>query len=246
MKAKLLMVLASLGFFANQASAMIVFDPANFGKNAMTAAQTTQMVIQQMQAYQTQLQQFQIEAQNIKNFTNFNWADISQTLASLGAAIQTGQAMAYNMQNMDSSFRAIYPGYQSPQNYQQSYENWSNTTLDTVRGALDSISLQASDFASEEQTIDALRGLAGNTPGQLQALQAGNMLSGEMVNQMEELRQLEMTQINSQNTYMAYQVQRDQANQSVQQDLVNGMDSAYPNYQNQNGFSNMPNFNGGN
>ena len=150
------------------------------------------------------------------------------------------------MQNMDQSFRQIYPGYQSPQNYQQSYQNWSTTTLDTVRGVLDSISLQASDFTSEEQTIQALRAVASSPTGQMQALQAGNMLSGEMLNQMEELRQLEMTQINSQNTYMAYQVQRDQAQQSVQQDLVDGMDSTYPNYQNQNGFSNMPNFNGGN
>ena len=246
MKAKLLAASCLLALTTSHAYAFLVFDPANFGRNAITAMQTTQMVIQQMQAYQTQLQQFQVEAQNIKNFASFNWTDISQTLANLGSAIQTGQSLAYTMQSMDQSFRQIYPGYQSPQNYQQSYQNWSNTTLDTVRGALDSISLQASDFASEEQTIQSLRAVASSPTGQMQALQAGNMLSGEMLNQMEELRQLEMTQINSQNTYMAYQVQRDQANQSVQQDLVNGMDSTYPNYQNQNGFSNMPNFNGGN
>ncbi len=245
MKIKLLITAVCMGFFAAHASAMIVFDPANFGKNAETALQTTQMALNQVKSYQTQLEQFQIETQNVKNFASFNWVDISQTLANLGAAIQTGQSMAYTMQNMDQSFKQVYPGYQSPQNYQQAYANWSNTALDTVRGALDSISLQASDFASEEQTIDALRGIAGSPAGQMEALQSGNMLAGEMLNQIAELRQLEMTQVNSQNTFMAYQVQKDQADNHIQQDLVDRMSSQYPSYQNQNGFSKMPNFNGG-
>jgi P-type conjugative transfer protein TrbJ len=246
MRKKITVVLSALILFGcvENAEAFLVFDPANFGRNAVTALQTTQMVLQQVQAYQTQLQQYQLQLQNIKNFGSFTWQNMSQTLANLGSAIQTGQSLAYSMSNMDSAFKALYPGYQSPQNYQQSYQNWSTSTLDTVRGALDSISLQASDFASEEQTINALRGLANNPAGQLQAVQMGNMLAGEGVNQLEELRQLEMTQINSQNSYMAYQVQKDQAQQSESNDLINGMNSTYPQYQNQNGFGPMPNFNG--
>jgi len=105
--------------------------------------------------------------------------------------------------------------------------------------------MQAADFADEEQTIRTLRGLAGNPLGQMQAVQVGNMLSGEMLNQMQELRQLEMTQINSQNTYMAYKVQKDQATQATTSDLVNNMNSNYPPYQNQNGFNKTPTFNNG-
>lgn len=225
---------------------MIVFDPSNFTKNTITALQTTQMVTQQIESYQTQLQQYQLEMQNIENFPNFTWQNVSTTLADLANAIQTGQALGYSMQNMDAAFQQIYPGYQSPQNYQQSYQNWSNTTLDTIRGGLDSISMQASDFANEEQTINTLRSLAASPTGQLQAVQVGNMLSGEMLNQMEELRQLQMTQINSQNTYSAYEVQKDQADQASTSDLINNMNSTYPQYQNQNGFNNMPTFQGGN
>jgi hypothetical protein len=62
------------------------------------------------------------------------------------------------------------------------------------------------------------------------------MLSGEMLNQMEELRQLEMTQVNSQNAYMAYGIQKDQADQANTSDLINKMQSTYPSYQNQNGL----------
>lgn len=224
---------------------MIVFDPGNFVKNSITALQTTQMVTQDIESYQTQLQQYQLEMQNITNFPSFTWENVSTTLANLANAIQTGQALGYSMQNMDAAFKQIYPGYTAPQNYQQSYQNWSTTTLDTIRGGLDSISLQASDFATEEKTIDALRGFAGSPKGQLQAVQVGNMLSGEMLNQMEELRQLEMTQVNSQNAYMAYRVQKDQADQANTSDLINKMESAYPPYQNQNGFGDMPTFNGG-
>ena len=244
MRKKITVVLSALILFGcvENAEAMLVFDPINFGQNAVTALQTTQMVLQQVQSYQTQLQQYDLQLKNIKNFGSFTWQDMSQTLANLGSAIQTGQSLAYSMSNMDSAFKAMYPGYQSPQNYQQSYQNWSTSTLDTVRGALDSISLQASDFATEEQTINSLRGLANNPTGQLQAVQMGNMLAGEGVNQLEELRQLEMTQINSQNSYMAYQVQKDQAAQSEDNDLINGMNSTYPQYQNQNGFGPMQPF----
>lgn len=235
----------TLSAYAGGGGGMIVFDPSNFVKNSITALQTTQMVTQEITSYQTQLQQYQLEMQNIANFPSFTWQNVSTTLANLANAIQTGQALGYSMQNMDAAFQQIYPGYQAPQNYQQSYQNWSNTTLDTIRGGLDSISMQASDFANEEQTIDTLRGLAASPTGQLQAVQVGNMLSGEMLNQMQELRQLQMTQINSQNTYMAYQVQQDQAGEASTSSLINGMSSSYPQYQNQNGFSNMPTFEGG-
>ncbi len=235
----------SLNAYAGGGGGMIVFDPTNFVKNSITALQTTQMVTQEITSYQTQLQQYQLEMQNIANFPSFTWQNVSQTLANLANAIQTGQALGYSMQNMDAAFQQVYPGYQAPQNYQQSYQNWSNTTLDTIRGGLDSISLQSSDFANEEQTINTLRGLAASPTGQLQAVQVGNMLSGEMLNQMQELRQLQMTQINSQNTYMAYQVQQDQAGEASTSSLINGMNSTYPQYQNQNGFSNMPTFQGG-
>jgi len=231
--------------YAGGGGGMIVFDPTNFVKNSITALQTTQMVTQQIESYQTQLQQFQVEMQNIKNFPNFTWMNVSQTLANLANAIQTGQALGYSMQNMDAAFRRVYGGYQPQQNYQQSYQNWSNTTLDTIRGGLDSISMQAADFATEEQTINTLRGLANSPSGQMEAVQVGNMMSGEMLNQMQELRQLEMTQVNSQNTYMAYKVQKDQATQATTSDLVNNMNSNYPPYQNQNGFNKTPTFNNG-
>lgn len=232
--------------YAGAGGGMIVFDPSNFAKNTITAMQTTQMVTQEIESYQTQLEQYQIEMNNIKNFPNFTWDNVSQTLANLSSAIQTGQALGYTMQNMDAAFQQVYPGYQPPQNYQQDYQNWSNTTLDTIRGGLDSISLQAQDFQNEESTINTLRGLAGNPQGQLQAVQVANMLSGDMLNQMQELRQLEMTQINSQNTYMAYQVQKDQADQASSSELINNMNSNYPQYNNSAGFNTMPTFQGGN
>jgi len=168
---KCLMMFISTGVmsstYAGGGGGMIVFDPTNFTKNTITALQTTRMVTQQIQSYQTQLQQYQLEIQNIKNFPQFTWDNVANTLANLSNAIQTGQALGYSLQNMDAAFQKAYPGYHAQQNYQQSYQKWSNTTLDTVRGALDSISLQDSDFADEESTINTLRGLAHNPAGQL-------------------------------------------------------------------------------
>jgi P-type conjugative transfer protein TrbJ len=54
----------------------------------------------------------------------------------------------------------------------------------------------------------------------MQAIQAGNMLAAEQIQQLAKLRQLMMAQINAQNVYMANQTNRDAQRAATQQEWI--------------------------
>jgi len=58
--------------------------------------------------------------------------------------------------------------------------------------------------------------MSAGSPGSLQALQAGNMIASQQIDQLQKLRQLYMAQMQAQNSYMAGQAQ----NQADQTDAV--------------------------
>jgi Conjugal transfer/entry exclusion protein len=61
---------------------------------------------------------------------------ISNDLNALASIVQGGQALSYSLANLDSLFKARFPGYgYSSTGYYVRYRNWSQTSLDTTLGA---------------------------------------------------------------------------------------------------------------
>ena len=170
----------------------------------------TTTVINQVKQIQHQIEQLK----SIEVFSSGTWSDAIPVLANLQSAVNQGQAIAYSMSNIDTAFQAAYKGYVAPTNYTAEYTQWSTTTLDSIRGSMASTGLQSNAFATENATMTTLRGLSDNAVGQTQAIQAGNMISNEMIGQLQKLRQLQMAQIQAQNAYMANEVNKDAANQA--------------------------------
>jgi len=124
------------------------------------------------------------------------------------------------MANVDGLFRQRYPGYRPVTDWSREYDTWTRTTLDTLRGALNSVRLHGEDFATEQARIQALQTLSDNAGGRMQALQLGNMMAGEQLQQLVRLRQLMMAQINAQNVYMANQTNRDAQRAATQSEWI--------------------------
>ncbi len=223
----------------------IVYDPTNWIQNAATAASTAQEVTNQITQLQVQAQQYQIELTNIEKLGQgqYVWNDVSGVLNNLSNTIQTGNAIAYSMANVDQQFKQTYPGYNPSQNYSQAYQGYATSTMDTIRGVLDSTSLSFQDFASEESTLDALKGLSTNPQGQMQAIQAGSMIAGQTANELLNLQQIVMAQTNSQSAYQAYQVQKDESKQSMDNEIYTNLNTQWPQYNaNNEGFGTIPTF----
>jgi len=141
-------------------------------------------------------------------------------LNRLGQIIEQEQAIAYSMAGMERVFRERYPGYRPVTDWATAYDQWTRTTLDTLRGTLSAARLHADDFADEQRRIQTLTALSDSAEGRMQALQAGNMLAAEQIQQLAKLRQLMMAQINAQNVYMANVTNRDAQRTATQQEWV--------------------------
>src|SRR5438477_12688730 len=90
----------------------------------------------------------------------------------------------------------------------------------SLRCPLATVHITKDDFADEQRLIQTLTALIDTAEGRMQALQAGNMLAAEQIQQLAKLRQLMMTQINAQNVYMANVTNRDAQRTATQQEWV--------------------------
>jgi len=180
---------------------------ANNTQLAMSYTEQAQQTIHQFNQYQAMLK-------NLLRLTPSNVADTSarklwndnnmnDTFRNMYRIVVGGQQMAYSLSNMDQQFQNLHPGYGNYGNgfnYQDAYRNWSDTTRGSVMGSLRMATVQADDLQSERDLVGALSDSSSTAEGQLQAVQAGNQIGVAMVGQMQKLRQLQMAQLQAQNT----------------------------------------------
>lgn len=215
----------------------------NYIVDQITSVKSAASLLKQAEQVENQLQMIQNQVKNLSGFKNLLWDNTSQSLQQLANVVNQGQALSYSMQNLGSVFKEKYPGYVPEKDYSQAYQNWSQTALDTLQGTLQSAGLQAQQFNTEQGTIEQLREMAKTETGRQQALEVGNQIAGETVNQMQNLRQLIVNQTNAQNAYMAYKVQEEQAKSKAQNQYIDKADDQYPEYQNNQQFGAIPDFN---
>ncbi|WP_334021999.1 P-type conjugative transfer protein TrbJ [Burkholderia orbicola] len=171
---------------------------------------------QQAQQTVTQINQYETMLRNLMNSTPSEllgqaagalWNDnnMTQTFQNLSTIVMSGQKIAYTLQNTDQLFHNLHPAYGSAFDFQNAYRNWSDNTLGSVQNALSLISAHASNFANEQSMVKELQSRSQTAQGQMQVLQAGNDIGVAMVGQMQQLRQLQMAQIQQQGQYIAGQ-----------------------------------------
>ena len=188
----------------------MVFDPSNFGQNVLTAARALQSNINEAMQIANQLRQIEIEVRNLASFPAGVWGDIQADLDQLTQLAQSSGAISDAMQNLSTQFQQLYPGYQAPTNYEQEYQAWTTNSLEGIGKALEAANQQNQMFATESARTEQIETKSDSAVGQMQALQAGNMLAAQVVEQMQKLRQLQMAEMQAQTAYMATQIQ-DQA-----------------------------------
>ena len=186
-----------------------------------------QSYLKQAQAYATQLQQWNMQIQqyqnmvtNTLNIPNQVWGQISNDLNGVSNMVRQGQALAYSATNIGAKFESTFKGYrfQPGFDYKTEYRNWSSTTMDSLKGALEAAGLQSQQFATEEGVLSQLRSMSNGAAGQMQAIQVGSQIAEQQVQQLQKLRQLMMLQLQSQNTYLAAQQNKEDTIKAARDD----------------------------
>lgn len=173
---------------------------------------------QQIQQYVTQGEQY---ARQIKDGTIVGtqlFGPIRTDLVGLQQVVQRGNSLSYAMGNLDSQFTSKFAalGYAPQTSYASRYADWSKTSMDSTRSALEAAGMQSDQLATEQDLIEQLQDMSSSTDGQLKAIQTGNQIAAMEAQQLMKLRQLMMADMQSKAAFQAQQIsQTDESHRSL-------------------------------
>jgi P-type conjugative transfer protein TrbJ len=101
------------------------------------------------------------------------------------------------------------------------YQAWSQQSKDGITAAMNALSAQNSQLATDNNTMTQLQAQAAASNGQMQAMQNGAEISAQGVRETEKLRQLVMVQTQLQANQQAINSQQDAQSQAQWQAFVN-------------------------
>ena len=173
--------------------------------------------IRQGEELTTKIKQYEDMLKHTKELPAQIFAPILADLAQLHSIVQTGRAIAYSLGNLDAEFRGTFKGYASwtPRQWFRDYKSWSDRSLDTTLGTLKAAGLQANKLNSEQAVLGELRTMATTSDGRLKALQVGNQIAHEQVEQLMKLRQLVLADLQSKQAFQAMMIQQEASKQAA-------------------------------
>ena len=205
--------------------------PAFTGIIANISTETTQLLnygqllaqyIRQGEQLTQELLQLQEMVRNGRALPNQIFGSVTNDLNQLATIVQGGQALAYSMANLDSEFRSRFPGYgYTAGAYYRDYRVWSQTSLDTTLSTLRAAGLQGQQLQSEQTVLAALRSMATSADGRMQAIEVGNQISEQSVEQLMKLRQLMLVDLQSKQAFQAAQIQKEAQNHAAAEQFFN-------------------------
>ncbi len=206
---------------------------AMYCSNCSTFYQQMFEYVEQVNTALNTAEQLQIEIRQYQNMVNQGlglpssmFSGIATDLRDVISIYDRSQSLGRQIQNMDSQFNYQFPGFQSYLNGaansahftpREHYKNWSEQGRGNVRAALEAANLNTSTFETEDAKLDSILARSQSAAGRMQAIQVGNEIASQNVQQLQKLRDLLATQINMQGNYMAQQDDRKAMSEAAEQ-----------------------------
>lgn len=219
--------------------AFLFIDPINLIENTISANNSVQSLYNQIVTIKRQVETYK------RNFTalgQFHYQDLGSTLQQLDEITRQGQSLSFTMQNVDSQFQKLYPNYSNQNNlpnYQQSYQQWNQSTSDTLQNSLQAIGVNMQSIQQEDALLKQLQSQSQTAQGRLQVIQVTNEIANENIRQLQTLKQLIATQANAQTAYMAHELSQRSYQQKALLTIINNTPSQFPTYQNNPEFGKL-------
>ena len=189
---------------------------ATFPEQIVQELTAVEQYATQAQQLQAQFQMVYNQAMNLKNLPDQIWPNIAGQLQSLVTLVGQAQGLTYAAQNTAAGVQAQYGV--NGQSYQANLSQWNGNLTSQIQQALNSYGLQAQDFQTQQQALQQIQNASQSATGRMQVLQAGNQISGMLVNQLQGLQQTIMTnsqvELNAVGAKNAQDLQKNQINQS--------------------------------
>ncbi len=197
----------------------VVLDPTNLVQNTISALKTVESVINEVPMIANQVKQIQELIQNARTTRRGSGTERRFPAAAPRADNRARAGHRLRDGRRRSPVPRAVPGYRP-------ITDWAASTIVgrarrwTPSGAASTpcaSMARTSRMSRRESTVTALSDTA---EGRMQAIQTGNMIAAEQVQQLVKLRQLMMAQINAQNVYMADQTNREAQRAATQREWI--------------------------
>ncbi|WP_143340618.1 P-type conjugative transfer protein TrbJ, partial [Cronobacter sakazakii] len=121
---------------------------------------------------------------------------ITGDLQRVASVYNSAQSLGRNISNLDEQFRQQFKGYdsylnsigQGQNNMPQRYRDWAQSGFDNARTAMQAAGVNTRTFEDENAMLDQLVSRSQSAVGRQQAIQAGNEIAAQNVQQLQKLR----------------------------------------------------------
>lgn len=174
-------------------------------------AEQAQQTVTQVKQYEAMLKNLQqiAPSSSVDSQAQKLWNDqnMTQVFKNLQKVVVGGQQSAYSSQNYEQKFRQQNKGYDNyaPQDFKQLFKDWSDNSLGSVQNSIGMIATHTENFSTEQGMVAELQQRSRTAQGQLQATQAASDIGVATIGQLQQLRQLQMAQMQTQNAYILSQ-----------------------------------------
>ncbi|MDO3526378.1 P-type conjugative transfer protein TrbJ [Ralstonia pseudosolanacearum] len=180
------------------ASAITVFDPANYVQNTLTAIRTMEMIGNQINQLQNEAQMLVNQGRNLASLPFNVVSRLRTNLDTTRQLIAQARGLAFDIQNMDQQFAQLYPEQYAAtvsgnQMFQDAHQRWQNT-LQGLQTAMRMQAQVSQNLNQDEGVLADLVDQSQSATGALQAMQATNQLLALQAKQSIQTQQLQLTQ----------------------------------------------------
>ena len=194
-------------------------------------ANNVQLVISQAELIRQTINQVKMIDDQIRNTNNLvagDWGDIFDQLQRLNMLARHGESIAFSSSNVMEDMNRIFKGYDAwnrdvaPHELSTHYQNVSQTLGDTAMAAMNVANGIHQQQAEDNEHIQRQQHASESATGRLQAIQAGNQLTAQMINQLQKMETLMSTQIQLTSTLVQAENEREQARQAQTDKFMQG------------------------
>lgn len=207
-------VVMSVVFSSPVSASTIVYctNCADIISGYQTLAQMINQVQTSAQQLQTEYSTLQYAIQNTLSTPSYIANTVIGDWNRVASLYSQASSLSSSLQNLDGVFNARYPGFQGAvaatsngASMVSNYVNWSSNLANSARDALRVVGMQVSTMQDQNDRISTIQALSSSSTGQMQAIQAGNMMAGSMADQLGKLQVIAMEHLRLQSEYMAQQ-----------------------------------------
>lgn len=142
---------------------------------------------------------------------------IDDDLSNIVGIYNNTRAIGKHVNGLENRFKSAFKDYESylevagegNDKMPERYEQWAAAGFDNARTAMLAAGMNVSSFASETEVLGQMVSRSQSAVGRLQAIQAGNEIAAQNVQQLQMLRDMMQTQIAMQANNVARTTQKE-------------------------------------